>query len=88
MTLEQAIKRAVERGEFVHLSCSPSGAGFKATFASSSRAGGYSTGEGRDPVVAMTEAINAAPMARLSPSRAERWPCPGALSPTDEEALS
>lgn len=83
MTLEQAIQHAVERGEFVHLSCSPCGTGFKAIFASASRAGGYSTGEAKDPVSAMVTAIKATPMARLSPSRAERWPCPGRAADVD-----
>lgn len=62
--LEDAIRNAVARGEFVHLSCISNGKGFSATFASASRGGGYSFAEGKDPIQAMTAAINATPMRR------------------------
>lgn len=63
-TLEQAINYALERGEFVHLSVVAKDKGFTATFATASRAGGFSTGEGSDPIVAMVRAITTAPMTR------------------------
>ncbi len=71
MKLEDAINKAIERGEFVHLSVAACGKGFKAVFASSSRAGGYSTAEAMDPIVAMMRAIDAAPMKRASRTEAE-----------------
>lgn len=77
-TLEQAINNALERGEFVHLSVVAKDKGFSATFASASRAGGFSTGEGADPIVAMVRAISAAPMARKATK----------IISTDDDALS
>lgn len=65
--LEQAINHAIERGEFVHLSVISKDSGFSATFASASSAGGYSTGEAADPIVALVRAITAAPLARKAP---------------------
>lgn len=64
-TLEDAINKALERGEFVHLSVTamPNGK-FIAAFASASRASGYETAEAGEPVVALLKAISAAPMAR------------------------
>ena len=64
MSLEEAINHALERGEFVHLSVAASGKMFRATFASASRAGGYSTAEAADPIVAMVRAITTTPMGR------------------------
>lgn len=67
--LEDAINDALARGEFVHLSVAVKEKGFAAVFASASRAGSYSTGEGSDPIVAMVRAISAAPMARKSSAK-------------------
>jgi hypothetical protein len=64
MTLEDLMRDAVKRGEFVHLSVYSHGGSFQATFASASRAGGFSSAEAADPVSACMAAIKAAPMVR------------------------
>jgi hypothetical protein len=64
MTLENAINDALRRGEFVHLSVVATGKEFEATFASASRAAGYSVAKAADPIVAMVRAISSTPMVR------------------------
>lgn len=66
MTLEELINKALERGEFVHLSVVATGKMFEATFASASRAAGYSKATAAHPIIAMEMALEAAPMVRKS----------------------
>lgn len=81
MTLEEAINHALERGEFVHLSVAATGKMFKATFASASRAGGYTVAEAADPIVAMVRAITTTPMGRKPVAKPVE-------TSVDDEALS
>jgi hypothetical protein len=71
MTIDEAIRDVLARGEFCDLSVHSSGKGvFRATFAPASRQG-LSHAEAADPIEAMLKAIKGVKLARLKPNAAK-----------------
>jgi hypothetical protein len=67
MTIDEAIRDVLARGEFCDLSVHASGGVFRATFAPASRQG-LSHAEAADPIEAMLKAIKGVKLARLKPN--------------------
>ena len=65
MTLEEKIRAYAAKGELVHLSLvfSASGNVYQACFSAATPAGGFASGEDRDPVEAIEKAFKASPVA-------------------------
>jgi hypothetical protein len=70
MTLEEKIQRYAEKGELVHLSLAFR-EGWHARIALASAAGGYSSGEDKDPIAALDKAFAATPVKVRAPKHRE-----------------
>lgn len=81
--LEEVIRDLAARGELTHLSLTPRGKGFSASFGAASPAGGYGFGEAADPVDAILNAIETVKLKRRAVVRPSAKPDKAFADPID-----